>query len=49
MYICVKFLVRDLNPTLAPTLHKHIYLWSDNHIKGARWLNKFDIMRSENL
>ena len=33
----VKLFPRDLNSTFTSTLHKHLYLWSDHHIKGVQW------------
>jgi len=33
----VRFGSGDLNLTLAPTPHKHLYLWSDHRAKGAQW------------
>ena len=34
--MCVKFLPEDLNPGPLPfTPHKHLYLWSDDHIKSV--------------
>ena len=33
----VKLFPRDLNSTLTSISHKHLYLWSDHHIKGVQW------------
>ena len=34
----VKLPSGDLNSSLTPTPNKHLYLWSNHRIKGARWL-----------
>ena len=32
----------DLNTDpYPPTPHKHLYLWSDHHTKGAQWFGIF--------
>ena len=36
--MCMNLLPEDLNPNPYPTTpHKHLYLWSDHHTKGAQW------------
>ena len=41
-YICVwSSLLETWTPGFTPTLHKHLYLWSDHRTKSVRWYQGF--------
>ena len=45
MCICVwNSLLETWTLSLLPTLHKHLYLWSDHRTMGARWYNLLNLM-----
>ena len=43
VYVCETPSWRFEFRPLPPTLHKHLYLWSDHHTNGVRWRNFKDL------
>ena len=46
VYVCKGPSWRLKPRSLPPTLHKHLYLWSDHHTKGVRWCERLVMVKS---